>query len=70
MYNVVKFLEENNDTIEVIPESWLNKATSQVWWPSHKISKQRFNSLIRCNSIPGKDWKKFSVELLYCAGKC
>ena len=51
MFVVVEFCEEAISTIEVVPELWLIRATSESWWPPHK-SQQQFRLLVQTKDVP------------------
>ena len=68
MYVVVEFCEEAIPTIEVVPELWLIRATSESWWPPHK-SQQQFRLLVQTKDVPSNNWSKYKIKILFSSGK-
>ena len=68
MFVVVEFCEEAISTIEIVPELWLIRATSESWWPPHK-SQQQFRLLVQTKDVPSNNWSKYKIKILFSSGE-
>lgn len=60
MYAVVEFLEE--DTVEAVPQTWLND--NMCYWPPISTKSSEIKKMIKGAKVPGLNWRMFNVTIV------
>ncbi|OXA61943.1 hypothetical protein Fcan01_00373 [Folsomia candida] len=56
MFAVVHFTSSDDDSVQLVPSSWLDKTRTQCRWPSGPKANQIAASLIKSCSLPQDNW--------------
>ncbi|OXA41043.1 hypothetical protein Fcan01_24268 [Folsomia candida] len=56
MFAVVHFTSSDDDSVQLVPSSWLDKTRTQCRWPSGRKANQISASLIKSCSLPQDNW--------------
>jgi hypothetical protein len=64
MFAIVEF--ESNNSVAVVPLSWLAKDRRSTMWPPYK--SQRIDAAVKKLEQPGLNWSSFQVKLMKTYG--
>lgn len=65
-FSVVSFKKDN--TVEAVPSRWITEDHLSCYWP--KKYPKNFKAILQSSeSVPGKDWVLYEVEVVKSYGK-
>lgn len=61
MFLVVQF-HCAGGTMEVVPQLWFNRLSSQCWWPDNVHDPKEIYKLVTSSAVVGESWALYDAE--------
>lgn len=69
MYSVVHFTSQDDDSVQLVPSSWVDVQKSNCLWPTGPKLSITAPKLIKTCSAPGESWPSVPANIIKTWGK-
>ena len=68
MFTVVHFTSEDDNSVQIVPSTWVNHDLNICRWPIGPKAQRSITTLVKNSSPVEENWSTFSVRVMKLAG--